>query len=173
MNIPPEIRDRFLSKLSAPDENGCIIWRGTMQSNGYGCFWWNRKTCLAHRLSVAFSGREIPDGYHVDHLCRVTRCVNPDHLEPVTPGENARRGETFARRNLAKTHCPKGHPLSSDNLDSYALKSGRRACKICMRERCRTWHHKNRDTRLASMKAYKARMKENGPAPFLEPARSS
>ena len=33
----------------------------------------------------------IPDGLHLDHLCRVPACVNPEHLEPVTLAENNRR----------------------------------------------------------------------------------
>lgn len=28
----------------------------------------------------------------IDHLCRNRSCVNPEHLEPVTRGENIRRG---------------------------------------------------------------------------------
>lgn len=34
----------------------------------------------------------IPTGHHIDHLCRMTRCIRPSHLEAVTPTENARRG---------------------------------------------------------------------------------
>jgi hypothetical protein len=33
----------------------------------------------------------VPVGKQLDHLCRVVECVNPDHLEPVTPVENVRR----------------------------------------------------------------------------------
>jgi hypothetical protein len=35
----------------------------------------------------------IPAGLHLDHLCRVRDCVNPEHLEPVTNAENLRRGD--------------------------------------------------------------------------------
>lgn len=34
---------------------------------------------------------DIPDGYQIDHLCENWRCVNHDHLEPVTVLENNRR----------------------------------------------------------------------------------
>lgn len=34
----------------------------------------------------------IPEGLTIDHLCRNTMCVNPDHLEPVTHRENLMRG---------------------------------------------------------------------------------
>lgn len=36
----------------------------------------------------------IPEGKHIDHLCRNRRCVNPDHMEAVTLMENTQRGKT-------------------------------------------------------------------------------
>ena len=157
---PRPIAVRFAEKVLPPDENGCIIWNGTIASNGYGVMWVNQKNVGAHRIAVELSGRTLFPGCHVDHLCRVPLCVNPAHLEPVTPGENIRRGETFAAANVAKTHCPKGHPLEEGNLDSYAKKKGRRACQICVRQRCREWHWRNREKRLAKMAEYKRFGKE-------------
>jgi hypothetical protein len=46
----------------------------------------------AHRWMYEQKIGPIPKGLVIDHLCRNTRCVNPDHLEPVTRGENTRRG---------------------------------------------------------------------------------
>lgn len=151
---------RFESKLSPPNASGCVIWNGTIASTGYGCFWLRRRSHLAHRISVMRSGRDIPDGRHIDHLCRTPACVNPDHLEVVTPRENHLRGVGFGALNVIKTHCPKGHALEDGNLDAYAMKSGRRACQECMRERCRVWHHKNRDARLEKMLSYRAARKQ-------------
>lgn len=38
--------------------------------------------------------------------------------------------------NAAKTHCPKGHPLSGDNLDPYALRVEKhRKCRTCHKAR--------------------------------------
>jgi hypothetical protein len=37
----------------------------------------------------------IPADLQLDHLCRVRNCVNPAHLEPVTPRENVRRGQRW------------------------------------------------------------------------------
>ena len=147
---------RFAEKLLEPDANGCVPWGGTLADTGYGVLWVNGRNVGAHRISVELSGREIPSGHHVDHLCRNPRCVNPDHLEPVTPGENNRRGNTFAAANIAKTHCPKGHPLSEGNLDSYSLRQGRRACQTCIRQKCREWHARNRAARIEKMRDYKA-----------------
>jgi hypothetical protein len=65
----------------------------------------------------------IPDGLHIDHLCRNRACCHPDHLEAVTPRENVRRG---VRSQV--THCPKGHEYTPENTK---VKRGRRNCRAC------------------------------------------
>ena len=44
----------------------------------------------AHRVFYERRHGPVPKG--LDHLCRVTLCVNPDHLDPVVHRENVRRG---------------------------------------------------------------------------------
>lgn len=71
----------------------CWIWNGYKdKERGYGKTRWKNRTFRAHIRSWLESGREIDDGMQLDHLCRQTACVNPDHLEQVTPTENMRRG---------------------------------------------------------------------------------
>jgi hypothetical protein len=72
----------------------------------------------------------IPDGFQIDHLCRVRNCVAPDHLEAVTQQENLRRGEAGAN-NKIKTHCPHGHEYTPEN--TLVNRSGSRVCVICKR----------------------------------------
>jgi hypothetical protein len=70
----------------------CWTWqRGT--ARGYGVAVVNRKTIRAHRLYYIRANGPVPAGLDLDHLCRNRRCVNPDHLEPVTRAVNAQRGE--------------------------------------------------------------------------------
>lgn len=107
----------------------CWIWTGGIhKKTGYGNFWLNGTTWLAHRYAYAALVGEIPDGWTVDHLCRVRHCVNPAHLEAVSFAENNRRSDSASARNMRKTHCPQGHPYIEGNI--YA-KRGRRYCATC------------------------------------------
>ena len=82
-------RQRVLSKV-ARDANGCWLWTGALL-DGYGIVKVGGGVRRAHRVVFEFERGPIPDGLELDHLCRVRRCVNPDHLEPVTKAENIRR----------------------------------------------------------------------------------
>jgi hypothetical protein len=87
---------RPLEDFYIPEPNtGCWLFLGTLKrKQGYGVMFrkGNGKECLAHRVFYeAFRG-PIPDALSLDHLCRQRSCVNPSHLQPVTLGENQRRG---------------------------------------------------------------------------------
>ena len=70
----------------------CWIWQRAMGKLGYGNMWMDGTTHNAHRVYYERARGPIPRGLHIDHLCRVRACVNPDHLEPVTNLENCHRG---------------------------------------------------------------------------------
>lgn len=95
-----------------------------------GCWLWPTKLPKEYgphkeiyKLLVGF----VPDHIFLDHLCFTNNCVNPEHLEPVTPTENSLR---MVRRK--RTHCAYGHDYSE--LGAKMKIDGRMKCKKCWLE---------------------------------------
>lgn len=67
----------------------CWVWTAA-KADGYGRCWspWRKQVGPAHRVFYEALVGDIPDGAHIDHLCFNPACVNPDHLRPLSPGDN-------------------------------------------------------------------------------------
>ena len=115
------------------DENGCWISTYSVASHGYAQVGWthgdHRHMVTAHRASWVHFNGPIPDGMTVDHLCRVRRCVNPDHLRLLDNLTNARSNGQNRRRAPAPAgeQCIRGHEV-------YQYASGAKHCKECANE---------------------------------------
>jgi hypothetical protein len=118
-----------------PDLGPCWLWLRSL-TEGYGNFYFRGGPCPAHRASYELFVGPIPDGLHIDHLCRVKHCVNPAHLEPVTRCENARRGA-----HGMKTHCKHGHEYTPENTIHLG---GKRRCRECTRRSGREFKRRKR-----------------------------
>ena len=129
--------------------NGC--WHlPPRQKDGYATFWLSGKYQLAHRTAYEHFVGAIPDGLVIDHrchtedlscpgggVCQHRRCVNPNHLEPVTSLENNLRGRSPFARNAAKGACIRGHAFSAEN--TYLAPGGGRECRTCRDARSKEW----------------------------------
>ena len=91
----------------------CWLWTGRLH-DGYGYISVGPRQRRAHRLVYELLVGPVPPDLDLDHLCRIRRCVNPDHLEPVTRRENLRRSPLIYRRP-AGTHCRNGHQRTPEN----------------------------------------------------------
>ena len=115
---PRDPRIRFIEKI-AKHPNGCWLWTGSVTKSGYGRFGLEAGSVTwAHRAAWRLFRGEIPVDQELDHLCRVRRCVNPEHLEPVSHQENSRRAHLICSRGL--------HDLTAPH--ARLVKGGCRAC---------------------------------------------
>ena len=149
--------DRFWSKVKKTDY--CGKWTASKDSRGYGRFRFNKKMIKAYRFSYELFNKPIQKDLQIDHLCRNTSCVNPDHLEVVTQKENMKRGIAWDyQRN--KTCCPKGHEYSKEN--TYLSPNGKRNCIEC-RKMAKKRHYRShrRECIEAAKKRNKLRLSKS------------
>lgn len=150
--IAPLTETQTINFWAKVDPTGfCWNWMAGVCEWGYGQFNVNRtgKKLQAHRISYTTLVGPIPEGLELDHLCRNTSCVNPDHLEPVTRGENQRRIPALIRpghkhgwlpswvtsgKNITG-YCKHGHEYTEAN--TYTYKDGRTDCRTCKAGRVR------------------------------------
>ena len=146
---------RFEAKVVADPETGCWNWQAWTTRGGYGKFKVDGHTRVSHRWYYQQVVGPVPAELQLDHLCRNRACCNPEHLEPVTCRENLLRGDTFQASNAAKVQCPKGHPLSGENL---MVSGGRRVCRTCKRAATAKWRAANLEkARLADRESARQR----------------
>ncbi len=98
------VLDRLLARRVI-DPNGCWLWAGA-KVRGYGVASIGGRTRYVHRIAYELAGEALADGATLDHLCRQPSCFNPDHMEPVSREDNARRVPQSGRRERT---CRNGH----------------------------------------------------------------
>ncbi len=137
---------RLYSRIEKSPETGCWNWIGTLASTGYGCITFNQIYYNSHRLVYVLEVGPIPKGNRrdipvLDHICRNTKCCNPDHLRLVSNRENILSGIGPCAKNHQKTHCIHGHLYTG-----YTNIRGDRVCKICALERVREYRARLRNS---------------------------
>lgn len=103
------VENRWASKVAPDPDTGCWIWvPAFLAGDRYGSVRISRTEGFmrAHRFSYEYFIGPIPEGLVLDHLCKNTICVHPEHLEPVTQEVN------LSRYLDEKERCVNGHLLT-------------------------------------------------------------
>lgn len=127
---------RSLEELAGPEYVPCVVMPAS-HTQGYARVTVDGRRVFAHRYAYEQVFGPIPAGLHLDHLCRMRGCINPWHLEAVTPQENVARGIP-RNGNKDKTHCKRGHEFTEENTYRHP-KRGTRHCRKCQSERHQQW----------------------------------
>ena len=129
--------------IVGPDLGPCWLWTAAKR-RGYGAFGIGGKMKSAHRVSLEEVNGPIPDGFQIHHRCEVRACVNPAHLQTVTPRDHlielSPNGLTY--KNARKTMCVNGHALTPENTKRRS--NGARLCRECQRTRDTDYRARNR-----------------------------
>jgi hypothetical protein len=154
------IKERFFRRVNKngpvpknrPDLGQCWIFEIIRPRPGisgkYSLFSIKGKNFGAHRISYIIAKGEIPFGFVIDHLCKNTRCVNPDHLEAVTQKTNIQRNYIICKK------CGHEFELKKDN-------SGKRRCTNCRKKYYKKWNKS--DHRQKYLKEYYNKKHINSP----------
>ena len=154
------ILERFEAKYEVNPITGCWLWTAALMPHGYPQFRYSKaKNGYGHRFAYEHFVGPVPKGKHVHHICKNKICVNPAHLELITPKEYP------GIHNADKTHCKRGHPLSGENLmpNNY----GRRVCRACHE----LWLEENQEHRRVYHREYMRQKLATDPA-FAEKHRA-
>jgi hypothetical protein len=136
VSVALPLLERWESKVEPEPNTGCWLWVGHIQPNGYGTIRTgsllsdSRAMSYAHRVAYKLLVGPVPVGLQVDHLCRVRQCVNPAHLEPVSPAVNTGRGSSPSTRTAREGRCQRGHDLTAENIKVRS--NGKRSCRRCI-----------------------------------------
>lgn len=176
------VLERFLSKVPNRPDGECWQWGAGKFNSGYGAFAMPREgrrhqNRPAHLVAYELFIGSVPEGLHLDHLCHTRDetcrgdsdcphrgCVNPWHLEPVTPGENNRRGHSPSMTAFREGTCLSGR---HDMSDAYERDDGRRQCRPCQLENGAESRRKSREERAANpeWQAVREKYLKEHPAP--------
>lgn len=157
----PQLEPKHINRIFARirfDPSGCWMWTGEVTKWGYAQVVIRRQRYKVHRVLYHLCVGPIPERMGLDHLCHDKtqcfggntcphrRCVNPDHLEPVTQLINTQRGVQAESR---KQTCPNGHAYD-------CIEAGTRRCMKCRNENRRASYYRRRTDLLEAKRRHYA-----------------
>jgi hypothetical protein len=124
--MPRTVRERFDEKWV--EDSGCWRWIGSRNWKGYGQLRVNYRLEPAHRVAYRLYVGSFDETLTIHHICENPPCVNPEHLKPMTVGDNIRASVKFGPR---RRNCPNGHKYEGESF--YVNPRGHRTCRACLK----------------------------------------
>ena len=142
------IEQRILANMELQDD-GCLLWSGAKNGNGYGSIWFDVKYHSVHRVAYMIMNGDLSSDDVVCHICDTPLCINPDHLYAGTTKTNAMdrsfrlRGGIGERNGSAKLNEGSIKEIIASSATSTHLAKKYGVCKstICRIKRGLTWKH--------------------------------
>jgi hypothetical protein len=87
LNTRPDVErlGKFFRRVRV-SAHGCWVFVGARHGRDYSNF----SGLGAHVVSYRWFVGPIPEKHHIHHTCQTPQCVNPVHLEAVSPKEHGR-----------------------------------------------------------------------------------
>jgi len=108
--------ERFWANIKAQGE--CWIWTASVDKDGYGKFYADKKYIRAHRWSYQHYNGPIPENMQILHTCDTPGCVNPKHLFAGTSDDNNKDASAKGRSRCGQ-HYQVESQISASNLSEF------------------------------------------------------
>lgn len=94
--------ERLASRSELNPRTGCLIWRGSVNKDGYGSLQLEGKILRTHRVAWILKNGPIPKDRIICHHCDTPACVNTEHMYLGTDQTNSddkiKRGRINSRK---------------------------------------------------------------------------
>lgn len=111
--------DFFWKNVNKTD--GCWIWTGSVNRDGYGTMSVSKRTTGAHKVSYIMAYGVEPN-HNVCHTCDNPGCVRPDHLFDGTQKENIQDSIQKGRFRFVPKISIQGSLNGKAKLDEHKVK---------------------------------------------------